>query len=68
MAQLKTKIAKARRVLMFEIECPHCEQAMEAPNGSLLWSVSEGDCDNVSVKCHNCGAPSNLPKSATAKK
>lgn len=55
------KTAKAR-LLMFDLECPHCGELLETyeGNGSLSWSIHESA--TKTVKCNSCGKESKTPK------
>ena len=65
---MRTAIATAAAV---EIICPHppCGETIEAPNGSLFWTVEElrwaEPITRESVRCCRCGRRWAIPKRAT---
>lgn len=61
-------------VIAFEMQCPHCLEAVEHPyTGSLMWLIFDGDIPTgisagQQIECSVCGEMFKLPKAVTGNK
>jgi hypothetical protein len=58
---MKTKTLK-KTVVTIELTCPHCEETIVAPGGSLFWMVAELPLTGTLLTCFDCGKQSKTPR------
>jgi ribosomal protein S27E len=60
---MKAKVAKFRRLEVFELQCPECGEAIEGPTGSVM-HVLDDLTPGQEISCQECGTVSLVPKRA----